>query len=298
MKKIILLITFLFIGVGVRSQNFVYDQNGSKHTYKKEDIDITFEKSSIKFKPSGGHEMAPALLTLIPTVIDLGSKLTEKALEKSVKKYSAEYSKIKSYLGGGDGSIPDLIFSRTLTGDDVPAKALAIKFKAQEINNVRGFVYFVENIELNASSAKATSRQNTFDYTIEMKITYLDKGEKKVQELSPIVISSVEFGKSPQYTIDNHRTDIILKPEDAQFMEASIKIIETNPAKVRAEKILALFNEHKDSAKTIINNFLPEKDAEKEEAAGGTETTAEANEEVGNDTKKQLPAKKKKEYKL
>jgi hypothetical protein len=119
-----------------------------------------------------------------------------------------------------------------------------------------GFVYQVKSINLEYSAAKTTRKSGKFDYTIELKLNYIVDGEKKSVDLSPIAISSVSFGAN---SFDNlkHRSDIIPFVLNSFVTEVSLKVIETNPEKVRAEKILSIWNDQKDDAKTIINNFLP-----------------------------------------
>ncbi len=132
-----------------------------------------------------------------------------------------------------------------------------LKINASPLNNIAGFVYYIESIYLKYSSAKAISNHNTFDYSIEIKPTFLFKNEKKVIEISPIAISSVQFDKPNNYEKLKHRTDFIPLPEGAILTEISLKIVESNPIKVRAEKVLSTWNTYKDSTKIIINNYLP-----------------------------------------
>ena len=54
-----------------------------------------------------------------------------------------------------------------------------------------------------------------------------------------------------------HRTDIIPLPKNGVITEVSLKITETNPRKVNAERIKDAWTDHKDDVKTIINYFLP-----------------------------------------
>lgn len=95
--------------------------------------------------------------------------------------------------------------------------------------------------------------------------------------MSPIAISSVKF-KGNEYPDSKLRTDIIPMPGGAIMTEISLKIVESNPLKIRAEKILSVWNTYKDSTKTIINNFLPK--AKEEESSSNKPG---GNTSVGND---------------
>lgn len=125
-----------------------------------------------------------------------------------------------------------------------------------EVEKTHGFVYSVDNITLKYSSAKFRKKDSGLDYTIEAKLTLLIDNEKKVIDISPIAISSVKF-KENTLNKKEKRSDIIMSQNGALLTEVSLKIVETNPEKVRAEKILSTWNNYKDSTKTIINNFLP-----------------------------------------
>lgn len=90
-------------------------------------------------------------------------------------------------------------------------------------------------------------------------------GELKVIDLAPIVISAQPFEELKSFEEKKHRSDIIMLPKGGFITQISIKVVETNPKKVRAEKIASLWNDYKDEAKTVINNFLPKAEEKKEE---------------------------------
>lgn len=256
MKSLFVVLILNVMFISAMSQNYVYNSKGNKKPFETEDIDLLFAKSSIKFSPQEEQQtrLFP-LIAIIPTVVDLVFQLTNSSLKNRVKKFTAEYSKQKSYLEAGDSVVPDFLFYRKINNKD---QALEISFKAETISGLkpRGIIYYVDYIELNFSAAKSIISNGKFDYSIELKPTFLVSGEKRVQELPPIAISSVKFGKTT-FEKFKHRTNLILLPDGAVFVDLSVKIIESNPEKVRAEKILSIWNDNKESAKTIINNFLP-----------------------------------------
>lgn len=275
MKKIVTILFVFMTLFKANSQNIVYDGTGKKITFKAEDLDIEFSSSTVKSPAKTGAELAPALLAVIPTLVDVGFKLTSKALENNVKKFTAEYSKQKSYLGAGGGTIPNFAIVRKvgLTADNPDKDALRITFRARNLDGISAFIYYVENLNLLYSSAKSTRKDNILDYTFEIKLTLMIEGEKKVQELAPLVISSVKF-ENKTFEADKHRTEIVLLPKGALCTDVSVKIVETNRAKVRAEKVLSMWNDNKDDVKTIINNFLPKeekKDGDEKASGGGND---------------------------
>lgn len=262
------------------AQKVVYNPDGKAKDYQAEDLEINFHAGSgIQFPPKTGPELAPALLALLPTVVNVGMKLTTSALENRAKKFSCEYTKQKSNLDLGSGEVPHFDLIRTISFGGKPDAALLIKFKAQSLPNFKGgFVYYIESIDLNYAAAKVTSKHKTLDYTFEIKVGYFIDKEKKIQELAPITVTSVRFGKN-DYTATHlkYRSDIIPLPEGTVLADVAIKVIESNPAKVKAEKILALWNNQKEEVKTIINNFLP-KEEKSEEGESGNEDESTGNE--------------------
>jgi len=282
MKNTIIFLIAWLMCFNLFSQKKVYDKDNGKKNYRSEDTDISFARSSIQIPRSESAELVP-LMSMIPSAIDLGFKIAGNVLENRVKKFSGEYSVQRSYLDAAYGYIPDIRFYRTVTLEKNEEPALEISIVAIPIkgsNSLFGFVYSIESFNLFYS--KAISRGGTLDYTIEIKPTFIVNGEKKSQELFPITISSIGFGNSAFNDPTKHRTDIIPLPKDGFLAEIGIKIIETNPAKIRPEKIIAAITEYKDDAKTIINNFLPkEKNQDKvNEAEGGAR--GNENNEDGN----------------
>lgn len=256
---------------GSFGQNVVYSGSGETRKISGEDLDIVLTASAIDIPKAipGQQNEAAGLLALIPTAVDFAFKLTTKMLENRVKKFTAEYSKQKSYLDAGKMKIPDFEFVRKVKfGAGQPEDALRFRFKAHPVEGVSAIVYYVDSYQLQYSSALTQRNSRMFDYTIEIKITYIDpKKESKTIDVKPLVLSALPFA-STTFEALKHRTDFIIIPDGSIVSNVALKIVETNPYKVRAEKIVGVWNEYKDSAKTIINNYLPK--AEEKESGSGS----------------------------
>lgn len=250
------------------SQKKYFNANGSSLTYQTEDIDIDFLPGKKKIAIPR-EELAPLILAMLPTFVDASLKLTTKFLEKRAKSFAYEYSKQKSNIKAGDKEVPDLHFYRKLDNRDV----LQIDFVAEPINGLNGFVYVVDLLTLDGSGARFTKKDLCLDYLIELKITFLINGERKIQELSPITLNSIKFGKN-DFSNNNmkHRTDIIPLPKGGVITEVALKITETNPRKINAEQIKDAWDDYKDDVKTIINNFLPKEKSESGPSKGNEDT--------------------------
>jgi hypothetical protein len=285
MKNILLLLLVVLLSSPVYSQKRFYDANHQKDEFDSEEIDLAFEASQINLP---GEEIAPLLAAAIPLVLDFGFKTTTKILEKKVKEYSAEYSKYNSYLGASEFP-PIITFSRKITSKKqtvlTPALTILLEPKPAGAGLLGRYIYYqVTNLDLIYSAAKSTERFPTLDYTIELKLDYVVAGERKNLDLKPIVISSVNYGNNT-FTADKHRSEFIALPEKSIILGASIKIVETNPGKVRAEKILSAWNDNKEGARTIINTFVPKQDKEEEtEAKPSGDTSAVDGEQTSSST--------------
>lgn len=272
MKSFFFTLIISFMCFFSNGQNHVFNKDGKKVNFSSEDLDITFTKNtSVVFPPAVKKKEAGALLSLLPTAIDWAFKTTTSILEKRVKSFTAEYTRQKSYLEAFSKLVPDVVIERNVVIDNSSSLALRVDVIATPVNGMEAFVYSIDKINLNYSSARSTKKNATFDYTFEFKVTYLVDGKKETQELSPVTVTSVGYGNNTSLPSLKYRTDLIPLPAGGVFSELSVKIIETNPAKVRAEKILATWNNNKDEIKTVINNFVPGKDDKDGEAGDGGE---------------------------
>lgn len=262
MKTISTLIAITLV-FNLFSQTNVYNGTGNKTSYTKEDINLIFSEREIDIPQKNKAEVAGAIAATIPTLVDLGFKITTNILESRVKKFSGEYQIQKSDLNAGARKIPSLTFIRTvrIEGAEKDSTALKVVLEPTKILNAPGFVYYVKSIELCYSKARWKTKHNGLDYTIEIIPTFLVDKEKKQQELAPISLTGIRFGK---HSFDSdeakYRTGFIPLPEDALFLDAAIKIVEVNPTKIKAEKTLEIYNKYKDDVITIINNIVPKED--------------------------------------
>lgn len=271
MRNLLSLLILFTMPLFLSAQNEVYNSSGTKEEFSSEKIEIEFTSSNVQFPRK---EAAGIAATLLPIAVDVGFKLITSSLEGRVKKFTAELSKHKSNIDAGDRTVPNVKFSREITLK-TKETAFSLDISAHDVANVEGFYYTVDEINLKYAGAKVTKTNNKLDYTIEIKPTLLVNGEKKSIDIAPIVISSISFGNTT-FAVSEHRSDIIALPKNAIMTEISIKVIESNPAKIRAEKILSIWNDNKESAKTIINTFISNEEDEDEE------DDSESDEEEGN----------------
>lgn len=266
MKNVTLATLSMLLFSTAQAQKTVYNEKGDKKKFYSERLQIKFSSSGVEPADTGQvRTFAAPLLALLPTVVDMAFKFTNKAIENNVKKYSAEYTVSQSNIEP-KYKLPNFTVLRTIKikSDEeqnlVEKKALKVKFKVLPVDGV-GFIYYIESLDVGYSNAKTRTNYNTLDYVFEIKPQLVVKGkdgtsETKVLETTPIVVSSVPMGG---HKLDSsYRTSILAVPKGSYISGMTVKIIETNPYKVRAEKVLNTWNDQKDNVKTIINNFLPE----------------------------------------
>lgn len=268
MRKIFLISTLALMSLFCVAQRTVYSKDGKTMNFIRQELNIEFSKSAITF-PQSESLIASIAGAALPIVFNLATDF----LENRAKKFSAEYVRNQSNLNMDDRAVPDLsLIHKVWFKEGSPEKALEIKFKVQAVGNF-GFVYYIESIDLIYSKALTKRNSRQFDYTIELKLMAYVEQEKKEIELSPLVITNINFGRT---TFDTpiYRTEVIPLTKDMRIAGAGLKVVETNPAKIKAERIVDRWNKNKDSLKSIIEKLIPEK---KESSGGGDDDAGAQN---------------------
>ena len=276
--KKILLFSLMFAVVTVSAQDKFYKKDAEK-TDKK----IVGIKYALQFNETDGFEPKrikkanasglPFIAALLPSVVKLGLTITSKSIEKNLKKYTAEFETRNTYIGQ-EKIIPGFTVTRSIMLKDRNGlkPSLSMTFKPFLIKNSEGlgnsFVYNLTEINLTSSEAKMKKKYLLNNYLIELEITYFDGEEKKKQSMSPMQIQLIPHGittfKNKEYITDKLPISTTFK-----ISEIGIKVIETNSAKVRAEKLNQLNENYAENvdgiATTIINYFTGgEEDAPEE----------------------------------
>ena len=287
------------------AQSVIYDKTGSKKKLIKDELIITLDSNN-KGQPeffSEDMKESSVLLSLLPLGVDLAFKSIGNYLEKNKEKFSAEY--IGSVLNEKirNRKLPNVVVERKIQiGDDEDLTGLSFKLNAKKVDPTLPLAYYeLSSFQLNYSKAKTTSKHNKLNYTIQITpILYLSAvdekdnsktitiTEKKELETTPITINMVEFNQEMMKDRNkkNYRSGLFNLPKDALLAEVKIEIVESNPAKVKAEKLLEFFNSNKDDIKTIVNNYLPKQDDSNAGDSSGTQTnpagTGNSNGSVSN----------------
>jgi hypothetical protein len=245
------------------SQLKVYNSSGNMVPYKKEDLDIEFSPGNVTTIPtSDGTKDTTGFSpgSVVKDILEPTFKLTANFLEGRIKKYTGEYQLKKSNLNAGDKKIPDVTFIRMVKTDEGDTVALKIVLRAKEIEGTHSFVYYVASTEVNYSKAFYKAKHYALDYSIEVIPVFLVDGKEKSETPNPICITGVKFGTiNYDANTAKYRTTYIPIIDNALFMGVGIKIVETNPVKVKLETILNAINIYKDPTLEILKKLFSDK---------------------------------------
>jgi hypothetical protein len=277
MKNLVATLISIVMCTNLQAQIKVFNEQGKKITCVAEDIDITFNESSVlipKTMPAEGSTpsqdekefstaVAAILSASIPALVNAGFKFTDSLLARNIRSYEADYTHSQSYLDAGKQKMPDFTIKRLVwqQGDknEDGETALRFDFKAQEVSTISegAMVYYIDFIEQKYTKVKIKKNDQP-DYSIAISLVFLKKDGNSVYNINPITVRSSKFGQSNVSKDRKYRTDIFMLPKDAYLTKVSVQIIETNPRKIAAEKILATWTTYKDDIKTGLTNPMVE----------------------------------------
>jgi len=261
MKTIITLALLLSSCIGLSQSNF-YDKDGKKIPIIGEKTVLTFN-DSVSIKHPSAQEVDEELAflgtlftNLAPSIIDLGFKISNDLIAKSLKKFTSEFSARNTYTNK-DKYIGSFQIKRTIKPKDEDNKtALTIDFAPIQTDS-NAFAFAITKMSTQYSGAKTKKGYNTNNYAIEIKVTYFDGKEKKEQNSVPILVELIDLGSDyiaedelPENSI--YFSDKFPLNSKYTIAEVNAKIIEVNTAKAKAEKLKSIFDTYSEDAKNII----------------------------------------------
>lgn len=274
--KYLIMTLFLSLSIFSFGQNTVYKENGSKEENVLETVKLELTPSDIpisienvdKEKVSKKFNSLPLgpISEIAKEIISFGYKIGTDVLETEIQKFTGEYEKENSFIEFDSGKMPQVQFIREVTEKKITYDALSFTLKPDRSEKLNYFYYSISDFKLLASKAKSTRRSSVFDYSIELQLTYVQDTVAKTITLPPVQIHSVGYGVDPLSSMDpkRYRTDFVPIPENSYVVKIGVKVIETNPQKVKAQKFLDIWNEtpgkYKDSVDDILTLILKKED--------------------------------------
>lgn len=264
------LIMPLFFALPIFSigQNVVYKENGQKQKNVKETVELRLTPSSVPIDKNNPFDavrankintlgLAPAL-EIAKEIFSFAYKIGTDILEARVKKFSGEYEKENSFIDCESGKMPQIQFIRELKGEKSSYNGLDFTLTPHRLNELNYFYYSVSEFKLLASKAKSTKRSSVFDYSIELQLTYIQDTVATTVTLPLIQLHSVGYNVDPFNSNDplRFRTDLIPIPENAYVVKAGVKVTETNPQKVNAQRFLDIWNKAPDKYKESVDGLI------------------------------------------
>ncbi len=284
MKRVIITTVMVlgFVGQGWGQTKF-YNAKGEKTKIIGEETVLSFPNASECFIPQPKKEdikpmslgAGSLMATLLPSAIDLGFKGIGKLFEKNTKSFASEFTARTPYLTSRNAFISQFDVYRTILVKDKKQKdtIFTVRIVPLEIKEENTFVFAVKELDVRKSGAKIKRNYDYNDYTIEIKLTYYDKETKEKKEMtsSPISIQLKQVGKKEVYFSDcelstdnptpQYLSDKFPVNSDFIISEIAVNITETNPYKIKSEKIKSFYNQSSDSLNemvhSIINIYLP-----------------------------------------
>lgn len=258
MKNILITLTLSTMFFACNSTKRAYDATGSRSSVAGEEFSIDFTEPIVAVDKST-KELA-GLGAVITSVTNVGFNYIDTLLKGRVKLFSSEFSAHQVYDGQTERNIPSFTVTRSV---DVKGTQHLFKltFVVKEFGTKLGTYYFeLTKAELARSRALAKNGDR-LDYTVEIKPTFRVKEEDKVKretlELKPIQLSSLPFGNT-DLTKRKIRTEAFVAPNGGIFLELDVKVSETNPRRVKAEALVALWTKNQEEIKKMAQSFIPD----------------------------------------
>ncbi len=268
MKKLIMF-TFITFTFFANSQNTVYKKGGAKEKNIKESVRLKLSASDVSIKESdtsdfpvesiGIREASTGVaLDVVKEIFSLGYKITSNILKARIQKFGGEYEKENSFIECGTGKLPTVQFTREIDNGKSKYNGLDFSMTPHKVDGLNYFYYTISDFKLLASKAKSTRKSSVFDYSIQLHLTYVKDTTANQITLPLIQLHSIGYGDEivNQNNLKEFRTDLIPIPEGAYIVKVGVKIVETNPQKVDAQRFLDLWNEAPEKYKDDIQNVI------------------------------------------
>lgn len=265
--KSILSILLLFSFSIASGQSKFYKKNGKKVPIIGEQTLLEFDnESSINRSNVKNIEKESLIPLVLPSLIDLGFKISTELLKSNLKKFTSEFSAKQTY-NNTHNYISGFKIERKIrlkNSKEENKTAFEIQVKPIKTDEIF-FVFAVTSMKTLYSGAKTKSGYNANNYNIEIKLSYFDGKDIKEQTSAPIVVQLFDL-ENINYSFRNSDSDFRYLSDkfllDANFTisKVEVKITEINTAKANAEKMKAIYDSYsedlKNLTKTIVNFYV------------------------------------------
>lgn len=227
------------------SQNKNYSVNSNNIIVKKTKSEFTTLKIT-KNAPKGALKAVPLLASLVEKAPEYIAKI----IANNKKKYVAEYSAKNTVdFITNTNALPSLTIERYINTTDNKTE-LATKIELEpKIVHGQFLAFYINKASLQYSKAKLKKNYNHIILLIEVTATYATLQEDKTLKKTEVTSSPLKLtldiasGKSINPNFKVNLSDVFSTDNILSF---SVKIIETNPYKIKLEKIEDFTNDFKE----------------------------------------------------
>ncbi len=245
MKPILIKLIFImtFTSLFAQNKNYKVEKNSVKTVETKSDYTILKIEKQDKISQETKNNSANIQASLVPFLVGQIPKIPQyisKIVENNKKKYVAEHNAKNSVDFKTDEFIPSLTFERyinTTTNDNVLATKIVLKPK---IVQDKYLAFYIDTISLPYSKAKLKNDYTHLVLLIEITAIYGEIENDKSIKKTEVKSSSL---KIPVNVASNKEVLPVLKENLSDtftlnnILEISVKVTETNPFKIKLEKI-------------------------------------------------------------
>lgn len=251
---IVMIVVFQMIAITTQGQQKNYRINkGNVETIK-----IHGERVFLEEVPAKSDEGTPKVIGAVAAIggliADHALTFVNNQIKKNIKKYTGEYA--ASVTANDPGELTSLRLTRNIlpvdgSGSLLPAAIINFNIK----KDAEGFYYDILVGEMPISKAKMKSKYYFIDLAFEVEVTYLTKENKKTSIKSkPVYYSLFDMKKGVDSSLPI-RSD---RFPFGKVSEVSVKVTESNPYKVKLEKVQSFLEDNKDLLTELIGKLKSE----------------------------------------
>lgn len=234
----------------VFSVGFSQQKNYQKKNNAITPVKIYGERVELQEATAPPEFAAAAVLPLLGGLVaDHGLSFAKNQIKNSLKKYTGEYAASTTVQ---DPNAPqDLKLVRSIKAIGSRNLVVAAQFDLSVNIDSDGFYYIISVDQMEYSKAKLKSKYYFLDLAFEVEVTYLVEGGKKTSVKSkPIYYSLFDF-------LDG--TDELVISTDrfptGKVSEVSVKVTESNPYKIKLEKIQGFLDDNDDLLSDLLGKL-------------------------------------------
>ncbi|MCP9234377.1 hypothetical protein [Lewinella sp. JB7] len=239
-----------------RNRFTAYTEAKQKITFSRAYTTLDFENSAVVI-PKDDH--ARESLAVTPAMISAGVGIGYRFLTDQLARRKARFvhrdEQRATNLQAGSFRVPKITYTHFIVPKDTPVAALRIGFEPLHVRGTNTYVYQLTSLELTYGRAKTSDWSDGYDYTLQLTLYSLNGDDITERALGPLTVQSVGFGRHDLTARRLYSSPIPLE-KNACLIEASLTVVETNPALINTSEVLDLLVEKEETIREKLVNIL------------------------------------------